>query len=104
MFYTNYTLTPLFTSQGVSTNTIQAYVSSTFAKANLSIVQSNTTPGAITDLTAMSVSSGTQTSVATNATSGTAVTRYVGVSVAPTNGAGLTGADSAIITYTLTAQ
>ena len=104
MYYSDYTLTPVFTSQAVSTNTIAAYVSSTFAKANLSIVQANSTPVAIGDLTAMSTNAGAQTSVGTNAASGTALTRYVGVSVAPTNGAGLTGADSATITYTLTVQ
>jgi hypothetical protein len=102
VYYTDYRLTPLFTSQTVSTNTLTAYVSSTFAKANLSIVKADTAPAAVTDLTAMSTASGAQTTVATNATNGTAITRYVGVAVAPTNGAGLTGADSATITYTLT--
>ena len=42
------------------------------------------------------------TTVATNATSGTALTRYIGVAVEPINGSGLTGADAATITYTLT--
>lgn len=104
VYYTDYQVTPIFTSQSVTTNTLTAYVSSTFSKANLSIVQSTATPAAITDLTALSTSSSAQTTLATNATSGTAVTRYVGVSVAPTNGAGLTGADSATVTYTLTVQ
>jgi hypothetical protein len=102
VYYTDYQLTPVFTSQPVSTNTLTAYVSSTFSKANLSIVQANSTPAAIGDLSAMSTSSSTQTSVGTNVASATPVTRYVGVSVAPTNGAGLTGSDSATITYTLT--
>jgi len=104
VYYTDYTVTPVFTSQSVSTNTITAYVSTNFGLANLSVVQSNTAPAAITDLTAMSTASGTPTTVATNATNATAVTRYVGVSVAPTNGAGTSGASSATITYTLTVQ
>jgi hypothetical protein len=104
VYYTDYSVTPIFTSQTVTTNTLQAYVSSTFSKANLSIVQSGSAPAAIGNLTSMSTSSGSQTSLATNATSGTALTRYIGVSVAPTNGASLTGADSATITYTLTVQ
>jgi len=104
VYYTDYRLTPTFTSQSVSTNTLTAYVSSTFSKANLSIVKADSAPSAVGDLTAMSTSSGSQTSLASNATSGTAITRYIGVSVAPTNGAGLTGADSATITYTLTVQ
>lgn len=103
-YYTDYTVTPIFTSQSVSTNTISAYVSSNFVKANLSIVQANAAPGSIAGLTAMSTNVAAQTNVATNATSGTALTRYAGVEVAPTNGAGLTGADSATITYTLTVQ
>jgi hypothetical protein len=101
-YYTDYKVTPIFTSQSVSTNSLTAYVSSTFSKANLSIVKSDTAPAAVTDLTAMSTSSGSQTTVATNATSGTALTRFIGVSVDPSNGSGLTGADSATITYTLT--
>jgi hypothetical protein len=95
-YYTDYKVTPIFT------NSLTAYVSSTFSKANLSIVKSDTAPAAVTDLTAMSTSSGSQTTVATNATSGTALTRFIGVSVDPSNGSGLTGADSATITYTLT--
>jgi hypothetical protein len=101
-YYTDYTVTPIFTSQAVSTNTITSYVSTNFAKANLSIVQANAAPAGIGSLTAMSTNVAAQTNVATNATSGTALTRYLGVSVAPSNGAGLTGADSATITYTLT--
>jgi hypothetical protein len=103
-YYADYQITPVFTSQSVSTNTLTAYVSSNFAKSNLSIVQASSTPGSIAGLTAMSTNSGSQTTVVTNATSGTALTRYIGVSVAPDNGSGLTGSDSATVTYTLTVQ
>lgn len=103
-YYTDYKITPVFTSQTTSNNTVTAYVSTTFAKANLSIVQSNVVPVSSASLTAMSTAVGAQTNLATNAVSGTALTRYLGVSIAPTNGAALTGADSAIITYTLTVQ
>jgi hypothetical protein len=104
IYYTDYKLLPVFTSQSVSTNTITAYVSTNFTMANLSAVQSKTAPGAWSDLTAMSTNSGAQTNVETNATSGTAITRYIGVAVDPANGASLTGSDSATITYTLTVQ
>jgi len=104
VYYSDYQVTPVFTSQAVPTNTVTAYVSSNFAKANLSIVQDNAVPSVITDLAAMSLVVGTQTNIATNAVSGTALTRYIGVSVAPTNGTALTGADVATITYTLTVQ
>lgn len=103
-YYTDYKLTPIFTSQPVSTNTLNAYVSTNFGKANLTVVQSNSAPATSAALTAMSTNVAAQTSVGTNLASATAVTRYIGVSIAPTNAAGLTGADSAIITYTLTVQ
>lgn len=101
-YYTDYKITPVFTSQTTSNNTVTAYVSTNFVKANLAVVQSNVVPVSSASLTAMSTAVGAQTNVATNAVSGTALTRYLGVSIAPTNGAALTGADSAIITYTLT--
>ena len=108
VYYSDYKLTPMFAGQSTTNNTITAYVSTNFsatAAGLLAIVQSNTLPSVIGDLTAMSKLVGAQTTVATNAASGTAITRYIGVSVAPMNGAGtLTGADSATITYTLTVQ
>ena len=104
-YYADYKITPVFTGQTVSTNTITAYVSSNFAKANLSVVQANSLPASIAGLGAMSTSSSTQTAVGTaNGASGTAQTAYIGVQVAPTNGTGLTGTDSATVTYTLTVQ
>ena len=103
-YFSDYQLTPVFTSQPVNTNTLTAYVSSPFARATLSIVQSNAAPAGIGNLTPMSTVPGAQTNVATNAGSGTALTRYIGVSVAPANGPGMTGADAATITYTLTVQ
>lgn len=104
VYYSDYQLTPVFSSQSVSTNTLTAYVSSPFAKATLSVVQSNAAPAGIGNMTPMSKVVGAQTNIATNAVSGTALTRYIGVSVAPTNGPGMTGADAATITYTLTVQ
>jgi len=103
-YYTPYSITPIFTSQAVSTNTIKAYVSSNFSLANLSVVYSTSAPATIAGLTAMGTTAGTANTLATNATSATALTQYIGVEIAPTNGAGLTGAASAIITYTLTVQ
>jgi len=104
VYYSDYQMTPLFSSQAVATNTVTAYVSSPFARTTLSIVQSNVAPAGIGNLTPMSTAVGAQTNIATNAVSGTALTRYIGVSVAPTNGPGMTGADAATITYTLTVQ
>jgi len=103
-YYSDYKLIPAFTSQSVSTNTIKAYVSTNFAKASLSAVYATSAPANIGALSALSISSAAPTTLVTNATSGTAVVSYIGVEIAPTNGAGLTGADSATITYTLTVQ
>ena len=103
-YYTDYKLTPIFTSQAVSTNTLKAYVSTNFSKANLSVVYATSVPATIAGLSAMGTTPATANTLATNATSGTALTQYLGVEIAPTNGAPLTGADSAIITYTLTVQ
>ncbi len=104
-YYSDYRLTPTFTNQSATTASITAYVSTNFASlTNVSIVQSNGAPAAITSLTAMSTNSGAQTSVGTGLANGTAITRYIGVSVAPTNStsATVTGSDSATVTYTLT--
>jgi hypothetical protein len=103
-YYTDYKLTPIFTSQNVSTNTLKAYVSTNFAKANLSVVYATSLPGTIAGLSAMGTTLATANTLATNAVSGTALTQYLGVEIAPTNGAALTGADAATITYTLTVQ
>jgi len=103
-YYTDYKLTPIFTSQSVSTNTLKAYVSTNFAKANLSVVYATSAPGTIAGLSPMGITAGTANTLATNAVSATALTQYLGVEIDPSNGAGLTGADSAIITYTLTVQ
>jgi hypothetical protein len=100
VYYTDYKITPVFTGQGGTSGTVTAYVSSTFTNTDLSVVQANSTPSAITDLAAMSTNPASPTSVATGAASGTALTRYIGVSVAPGNTAA--GSDSATITYTLT--
>ena len=101
-YYTPYSLTPVFTSQSVSTNTLKAYVLTNFTKANLSVVFATSAPATIAGLTAMGTTAGTANTLVTNAVSGTALTQYLGVEIDPSNGGSLTGADSAIITYTLT--
>jgi hypothetical protein len=102
LYYTDYQLIPIFTSQSPTVSpTITAYVSSNFAKATLSVLQATSDTG-LAAYSAMSILSASPTTVVTGATSTTSYQRFVGVSVAPTNGASLTGADSATITYTLT--
>ncbi len=106
VYYSDYQLTPVFTNQNATTNTISAHVSNNFATLSgiLSVVQANTQPASAAGLTAMSTSGASPTSVVTNAANNTAVTRYIGVSVLPTNSssAAVNGSDSATVTYTLT--
>jgi hypothetical protein len=105
-YYTDYKLTPMFTNQSATSATVTAYVSTNFATLSsiLSVVQASSAPGNIGALSAMSTSSGSPTSVGTSLVSGTAVTRYIGVTVQPTNSGSSTvsGSDTATITYTMT--
>jgi hypothetical protein len=108
-YYSDYKITPIFTNQDKVTNTIKAYVATTFATLSgvLSVVQANSVPAAGTDLTTMGVTSGTAATVATDATSGTALTRYLGVKLLPTNKTGadaVNGSDTATVTYTMTVE
>jgi hypothetical protein len=106
VYYTDYQLNPVFTSQPSTTNpTIKAYVSTNFSHANVKIVRDTANSAAVpaaNGFTAMSIASGAPDTIASAVASGTPITRYIGVDVAPTNGASLTGAQSATITFTLT--
>ena len=105
IYWSDYNLTPVFTGQSTSNNTITAKVTTNFTAADISVVRdsanSSTVPTAATQFTA--VSTGVADTIVTNAANGTAQTRFIGVAVSPTNGAGtLTGAQTATVTFTLT--
>src|SRR5215472_5449336 len=110
VYWSDYQLTPVFSSQSVSTNTITAQVTTTFGgvangTSNLIIVRdtanSATLPASAASFSNMG--SASADTIATNAANGTAITRYVGIAVTPANGASvLTGAQSATVTFTLT--
>lgn len=105
IYWSDYNLTPVFTGQAVTTNTITAQVTTNFTAANASIVRdsanSSTVPTGAAQFTAVGVA--TADTIATNATNAQALTRFIGVAIAPTNGAGtLTGVQSATVTFTLT--
>jgi hypothetical protein len=107
IYWSDYNLTPVFTSQSTTNNTITAQVTTNFTAANASIVRdsanSSTVPTGAAQFTAMGVA--TADTIATNAANGAALTRFIGVAIAPTNGAGtLTGTQSATVTFTLTVQ
>jgi len=107
IYWSDYNMTPVFTGQSTTNNTITAKVTTNFTAADISVVRdsanSSTVPTAAAQFTA--VSTGTPDTIVTNAANGAAVTRFIGVAVAPTNGAGtLTGAQTATVTFTLTVQ
>ena len=106
IYWSDYNLTPIFTGQSTSNNTITAQVTTNFTAANASIVRdsanSSTVPASAAAFTALGTASA-DTIAGPGVTSGTALTRFIGVAIAPTNGAGtLTGAQSATVTFTLT--
>jgi len=112
VYWSDYQLTPVFSSQSVSTNTITAQVTGTFGgvangTSNLIIVRdtanSSTLPASAASFSNMG--SASADTIATNAANGTAITRYIGIAVTPANGASvLTGNQSATVTFTLTVQ
>ncbi|HEY6253460.1 MAG TPA: hypothetical protein VI685_26175 [Candidatus Angelobacter sp.] len=112
VYWSDYTLTPVFSSQSVSTNTITAQVTTTFGgvangTSNLIIVRDTANSAAVPGSAAAfsNMGSASADTIATNAANGTAITRYVGIAVTPANGASvLTGNQSATVTFTLTVQ
>jgi hypothetical protein len=106
IYYTDYQLKPVFASQPSSANpTIKAYVSTNFTFANISVVRDTANSAAVpaaNGFSAMSTNVAAQDTIATGVASGTPLTRYIGVDIAPTNGAGFAGAQTATITFTLT--
>jgi hypothetical protein len=107
IYWSDYNLTPVFTNQSTTNNTITAQVTTNFTAANASIVRdsanSSTVPASAAQFTAMGVAAAD--TIATNAANATALTRFIGVAIAPTNGAGtLTGVQAATVTFTLTVQ
>lgn len=105
-YYTDYQLTPMFSNQTATGATITAHVSTNFATLSnvLAVVQANAAPGNIAALNTMSTNAGAPTSLGAALASGTAITRYIGVTVAPTNSnlVPVSGADAATVTYTMT--
>lgn len=109
IYWSDYNLTPVFTNHGVTSGTtITAQVTTNFAVSNLFIVRdsgnSSTVPASAAGFTAMGTASA-DTIAGPGVTSGTPLTRFIGVAVTPANGATTgTGAQSATVTFTLTVQ
>ena len=110
IYWSDYQLTPIYTSHKVfAGTTVTAQVTTDFAAPkNIFIVRdtanSNTVPAGVGSFSAMGTGSA-DTIGAAGVVSGTALTRFVGVEVTPANGATvLQGAQSATVTFTLTVQ
>jgi hypothetical protein len=76
------------------------YVSTNFVHSSALQLEDASSAGG--PYTVISTSSGSQTSMTTSVTSGSTVTRYLGLLVAKINGgSALNGSDNATLTYTL---
>ncbi|HEX4602644.1 MAG TPA: hypothetical protein VH724_01500 [Candidatus Angelobacter sp.] len=109
IYWSDYNMTPVFTSQAASAApTITAKVTTDFpAPHNIFVVRdsanSPTVPASAAAFTA--ISTGTPDTIAGPFLSGVVQTRFIGVAVTPLNSATvLTGAQSATVTFTLTVQ
>jgi hypothetical protein len=112
VYWSDYTLTPVFTGHGVSTNTITAQVTTTFGgvpngNSNLIVVRDTANSGATPagPGSFSNMGSASADTIASNASNGIGITRLIGIAVTPANGASvLTGSQSATVTFTLTVQ
>jgi|SRR5690348_7884824 len=106
VYYTDYQLNPSWASQPNTANPqITAYVSAPFGTANISIVRDTANSAAApaaNGFSAMSTNVAAQDTIASAVASGTPLTRYIGVDIANTSGAGVTGLKQATVTFTLT--
>jgi hypothetical protein len=101
LYSTPYMMTPKFSSFTTTSGTLKVYVSGNFIHPAILQLQDSATSGGT--YSAISTNSGGQTSITTSATTGTSVTRYLGLWVSNANGASaFTGADNATLTYSLT--
>lgn len=107
IYWSDYTITPVYTSQAsISNTTVTAQVTTDFATSNVFVVRSatatsSTVPAVATDFAAMGTGSA-DTIGAAGVASGTALTRFIGIAVKPTNAATDAGAKTATVTFTLT--
>ncbi len=107
IYWSDYNVTPVWTSQATNNATVTARVTTDFPSAtrSLTVVRDSAgtgaVPAAIADFTP--ISTATADTIVTTTNSGTAQTRFIGVQVAPTSGAGIPAtAQTATVTFTLT--
>ena len=105
LYATPYLIKPTFSGfTSTSSTTISTYVSSDFVHS--AILQLYDSPSSGSGYGAISKSAGAPTQLSNSVTSGSAITRYLGLFVSNANGAGIvTGApETATLTYTITVQ
>lgn len=106
-YSTPYQMQPSFSSLTSTTGSVSAYVSSGFAHPSSLILQDSASAGG--PYASISTLGGSPTPITASAASGSTITRYLGLFVSNANGpgafpgtSGASGADSAVLTYTLT--
>jgi type 1 fimbria pilin len=97
---TEYRLTPTFSGFANSTANIVLNTTTAFANSNLTLVESGTNTFAALQPATVPATGTTHSFTTTN--NGTPLSRYIGVNVAPGNGAGTAGSDNAVVTFTMT--
>ena len=112
VYWTDYNLTPVYTSHSsTSSSSITAYVSTNFAGSNIAVLRSSTansstTPSGASSFANMATSSPGDTIASaadlTTAGNGGTLTRFIGVSIAPTNNAANLTGGTATVTFTMT--
>jgi len=107
IYSTPYQITPSFSSFGSTTGTVKMQVTANFAHTNTLTLEDAASCCSAGSFTAIPTAS--QTTITSTASSGTAITRYLGLLVSNANGAGAFpgtagagGSDSATVTYTMT--
>jgi len=99
IYSTPYLLQPRFSSFASTTATLRAYVSTDFVHPSQLELRDSSSGSTFSPLSKSAVS---QTVLSSTAASSANVTRYLGLFVSSTNGAGVfTGGDNATVTFTL---
>ena len=102
IYSTPYQLQPKFSGQSSTTSSLSVYLSTAFVHP--SILKLEDAAVSAGPYTAISLTSGSPTVLSTSASSGSTITRYLGLFVSNINGASaFRGTDNATLTYTITA-
>src|SRR5262249_1134440 len=96
-----YLIQPAFSGFSFTTGKIEIHVNPNFAKSTILELDDASSCCAAGSFTALPTPSGGAAQI-TSASSGSSITRYLGLRVTKANGAGSTGSDNATLIFTLT--